>query len=142
MKRILTTLTVLAPAALLTACGYVSEYEKGVYDYEPVYCYQSLAGIECFEKPYHRDEKRLVNYYGPAPSRYDRPEPPEPATLHAPPAVDFYVRDREPIPEPAPPRESTRLPWLKDAAAAPVPAPSEEPAAAVVEFFGDPFDQD
>ena len=47
MKRILTTLTVLAPAALLTACGYVSEYEKGVYDYEPVYCYQSLAGIEC-----------------------------------------------------------------------------------------------
>jgi hypothetical protein len=120
MKRILTTLTVIAPAALLAACGYVSEYEKDVYDYEPVYCYQSLAGIQCFEKPNHRDEKRLVNYYGPAPSRFDRPEPPAPATLHAPPAVDFYVRDREPIPEPAPPRETTRLPWLKGAAVAPV----------------------
>ncbi len=120
MKRILTTLTVIAPAALLAACGYVSEYEKGVYDYEPVYCYQSLAEIQCFEKPNHRDEKRLVNYYGPAPSRFDRPEPPAPATLHAPPAVDFYVRDREPIPEPAPPRETTRLPWLKGTAVAPV----------------------
>ena len=73
MKRILTTLTVIAPAALLAACGYVSEYEKGVYDYEPVYCYQSLAGIQCFEEPNHRDEKRLVNYYGPAPSRRRRP---------------------------------------------------------------------
>ena len=150
MKRILTTLTAIAPAALLAACGYVSEYEKGVYDYDPVYCYQSLAGIQCFEKPNHRDEKRLVNYYGPAPSRFDRPEPPAPATLHAPPAIDFYVRDREPIPEPAPPREATRLPWLKGAALAPaasptprvivpISAPALAPAPAVA-FPGEPFE--
>ena len=34
----------IAAAALLGACGYVSEYEKAVYDYEPAYCYKSLAG--------------------------------------------------------------------------------------------------
>ena len=153
MKWILTTLTAITPVALLAACGYVSEYEKGVYDYEPVYCYQSLAGIQCFDKPNHRDEKRLVNYYGPAPTRYDRPELPAPATLHAPPAVDFYVRDREPIPEPAPPRETTHLPWLKAVAVAPavrpdprviVPTsvPAVAPAAPAVENPSEPFDQD
>jgi hypothetical protein len=150
MKRILTTLTVIAPAALLAACGYVSEYEKAVYDYEPIYCYQSLAGIQCFDKPNHRDEKRLVNYYGPAPSRFDRPEPPAPAVHHAPPAVDFYVRDREPIPEPAAPRETTRLPWLKSAAMAPVAGPSPRviapisspTPASVVEIPSEPFEQD
>ncbi len=61
---------------LLSACGYVSEYEKAVYDFEPAYCYKSLAGIECYKEPYHRDERRLVNYFGPAPSRYDPPEDP------------------------------------------------------------------
>ncbi len=150
MNRILTILTVIAPTALLAACGYVSEYEKAVYDYEPVYCYQSLAGIQCFDKPNHRDEKRLVNYYGPAPSRFDRPKPPAPAVHQAPPAVDFYVRDREPIPEPAAPRETTRLPWLKNAAMAPVADPSprviapiSSPApASVVEIPSEPFEQD
>ena len=153
MKRILTTLTVIAPALLLAACSYVSEYEKGVYDYEPVYCYRSLAGIQCFDKPNHRDEKRLVNYYGLAPSRFDRPEPPAPATHHAPPAVDFYVRDREPIPEPAPPRKTSRLPWLKGVALAPaasltprlivpISAPALAPAASAVEPPGETFAQD
>ena len=150
MKRLLATLAAIAPAALLAACGYVSEYEEGVYDYEPVYCYRSLAGIECFDKPNHRDEKRLVNYYGPAHSRFDRPEPPAPAILHAPPAVDFYVRDREPIPEPAAPRETTRLPWLKGATVAPVASsssrvdvPVASPVLATeVEFPGEPLEQD
>jgi hypothetical protein len=41
----------LAAVECLGACtGYESEYEKGVYDYEPVYCYQTIgvAGtVEC-----------------------------------------------------------------------------------------------
>ncbi len=97
------TLFPTAVGVLVGACGYVSEYEKAVYDIEPVYCYQSIgrsvSGVECYKTPKHRDERRLVNYYGPHPSRYDRPEPPPPPTLSAPPPVDFYVRDPEPIPE-------------------------------------------
>ncbi len=102
------TLFLTAVGALVGACGYVPAYEEAVYDFEPVYCYQSIgqsvSGVECYKTPKHRDERRLVNYYGPHPSRYDRPEPPPPPTLAAPPSVDFYVRDPEPIPEPAPPR--------------------------------------
>ena len=101
-----------AVGAHVGACGSVSEYEKAVHDFEPVYCYQSLgrsvSGVECHRTPKHRDERRLVNYYGPHPSRYDRPEPPPPPTLSAPPAVDFYVRDPEPIPEPVPLRVRTK----------------------------------
>ncbi len=102
------TLVLTAVAALVGACGYVSAYQEAVYEFEPVYCYQSIgqsvSGVECYKTPKHRDERRLVNYYGPHPNRYDRPEPPPPPTLAAPPAVDFFVRDPEPIPEPAPPR--------------------------------------
>ncbi len=102
------TLVLTAVAALVGACGYVSAYEEAAYQFEPVYCYQSIgqsvSGVECYKTPKHRDERRLVNYYGPHPGRYDRPEPPPPPTLAAPPAVDFFVRDPEPIPEPAPPR--------------------------------------
>ncbi len=40
-----------AVGALVGACGSVSEYETAVYDFEPVYCYQSLgrsvSGVEC-----------------------------------------------------------------------------------------------
>ena len=56
-------------------CGYVDTYEEAVYDEEPIYCYQSLAGIECFEEPNHRDKRRIVNYYGPHPKKYRAPEP-------------------------------------------------------------------
>ncbi len=97
----------------LAACGYASEYEEAVYEYNPVYCYQSLGAVRCFASPNHRDERRLVNYYGPHPSRYDRPEPPPVPELSAPPAIDFYVRDQEPVPEAAPRREKRRLPWLE-----------------------------
>ncbi|MCW9034896.1 MAG: hypothetical protein OQJ97_11810 [Rhodospirillales bacterium] len=63
------------PVILLTsACGYVSEYEKSVSDFEPTYCYKSLAGVECYEEPYHRDKRRLVNYFGPSPTRSAPPE--------------------------------------------------------------------
>ena len=35
--------------ALLTGgcTSYESAYERAVTDYEPVYCYQSLAGVTC-----------------------------------------------------------------------------------------------
>ena len=63
-------LMVISSSMLLGACGgYVSAYEKGVHDYEPVYCYQYLGAVQCFDEPRHRDDERLVNYYGPAPSR-------------------------------------------------------------------------
>ncbi len=67
-----------------------------------------MISVPWYRTPKHRDERRLVNYYGPHPSRYHRPEPPPPPTLSAPPAVDFYVRDPEPIPEPVPLRARTK----------------------------------
>lgn len=98
--------------ALLGACGYVSEYEKAVYDWEPTYCYQSIGRVACYKEPYHRDELRLVNYFGPDPSRYDKPEAPEPAP-HAPPKmVNFWVKDAEPVPRPAATGKLANLPWL------------------------------
>ncbi len=108
----------------------------------PLYCYQSIGAVQCFKAPRFRDQRRMVNYFGPSPTRFDQPEPPAKAHLDAPPAVDFYVRDPEPIPQPAAPKPHSKpLPWLaakagtapdakKSAAtAAPRPAPElyEEP---------------
>jgi hypothetical protein len=84
---------------LLAGCtSYESEYERLVYDYEPIYCYRSLADVACFRTPDFRDERRIVNYYGPAPGKYDRPEPPEQAELAAPP-----IERPRPAPERAEP---------------------------------------
>ena len=128
------TVVLTAVAALVGACGYVLAYEEAVYDFEPVYCYQSIgrsvSGVECYKTPKHRDERRLVNYYGPHPSRYDRPEPPPPPTLSAPPAVDFFVRDPEPIPEPAPPRVRTKAEAAEDLKAEPAAGDTSEGQAA------------
>jgi len=89
-------LALIALAFPLSACGYVSEYEKAVYEHEPSYCYKSLGGITCYDEPFHRDERRLVNYFGPHPSRYDAPEREEyelpPGTQ---PAASYY-KDPEP----------------------------------------------
>lgn len=90
---------ILAAVLALGGCGYVDSYEEAVYDREPIYCYQSLAGVECFKEPNPTDEKRLVNYFGPHPSRYARAERVEPK-LVAPPPVAFWVKDPEPVPEP------------------------------------------
>ena len=72
---------------LASCTSFESEYEKGVYDYEPLYCYQTLGGVDCHRKPHHRDATRLVNYYGPAPSKYKPPKPPEESPLRPPPKV-------------------------------------------------------
>ena len=109
------TLASLAAAAVLAGCGYVSDYEASVYDEEPVYCYQSIGGGSCFETPHHRDQRRLVNYFGPAPERYTPPDPPPSARLDPPPAVNYFVRDAEPIPRPRPHGNVDDRPWLKPA---------------------------
>lgn len=98
---------------LVAGCSsYDSRYEEGVSDYEPVYCYRNIGGIACFDTPSHRDERQLVNYYGPSPGRYDRPEPPPEPRLDPPPAHNYYVRDPEPIPRPAPHGALDDRPWL------------------------------
>ena len=114
MLRILATFGLVS---VLGACGYVSEYEKAVYDWEPTYCFKSIGKVVCYKEPYHRDEKRLVNYFGPDPSRYDKPEPPERAP-HAPPQmVNYWVKDAVPVPRPAAVGNVSNLPWLDPAAA-------------------------
>ncbi len=102
---------------LLSACGYVSEYEKAVYDWEPTYCYKSIGRVACYKEPYHRDEKRLVNYFGPDPSHYDKPDAPEAMPFDPPEMVNYWVKDPEPIPRPAPSGNVANLPWLDPAVA-------------------------
>ena len=96
----LKTATLGAAFVLLGACGYVDAYEEAVHDMEPVYCYQSLAGVECFKEPNHQDKRRLVNYYGPHPTRYDAPEKAEVPELQAPEEIEHWVKDPEPVPQP------------------------------------------
>ncbi|MGB0681844.1 MAG: hypothetical protein ACPGOV_04020 [Magnetovibrionaceae bacterium] len=84
----------------LAACGHVDEYEASVYDREPTYCYQSLAGVTCYREPNARDEARLVSYFGPHPSRYDKPEvePRDIAAVTPPPMIETWVKEPEPVP--------------------------------------------
>ncbi len=84
----------------LGGCGYVDAYEEAVSEYEPLYCYQSIGAVECFKEPKFEDSRRLVNYFGPHPSRYDPPEKPEKPELSAPKPVSYWVKDPEPIPQP------------------------------------------
>ena len=129
--------------AILSACGYVSEYEEGVYDYESVYCYQSIGAIQCFDAPRFRDEKRLVNYYGPAPERYDRLNPPPEPDLAPPPGVNFFVRDPEPVPRPSPTAAGPQdLPWLNAGAPTAPTAPASVPAFIVIEDGPDAGDRE
>ncbi|NQV57104.1 MAG: hypothetical protein HQ503_14685 [Rhodospirillales bacterium] len=85
----------------LGGCGFVDGYEEAVYDEKPVYCYQSLGGVQCSAEPVNADKRRLVNYYGPHPSRYEVPKTIKAPELKAPPPVPFWVRDAEPVPKPA-----------------------------------------
>ncbi len=111
------SIATLGLGLLLGACGYVSEYEKAVYDLEPTYCYKSIGKFACYKEPFHRDERRLVNYFGPDPSRYDKPDAPEPTPIVAPEMVNYWVKDAEPIPRPAPTGNVASLPWLDPAVA-------------------------
>jgi len=83
-------------SGLLSSCGYRDAYEKVVYDEEPIYCYQSLARIECFTKPNHFDKRRIVNFYGPHPTLYEEPNKVKIPELKAPEEIDYWVKDPEP----------------------------------------------
>jgi hypothetical protein len=87
---------------VLGACSYVDDYEAQVYDKEPLYCYKTIGEIQCYDNPQAHDKRRFVNYYGPHPSRYEKSKVTPDPVLSAPPPVDFYVRDPEPIPTPNP----------------------------------------
>ncbi|MBT7356698.1 MAG: hypothetical protein HN809_09880 [Rhodospirillaceae bacterium] len=94
----LTKTALLAAVLVLAACGYESEYERMVYDYDPVYCYQSIGAVLCYKEPKHSDERRMVNYYGPAPSRYDAPDRAHVPDLKPPTEeIDHWVKDAEPV---------------------------------------------
>lgn len=109
--------TIIFSAALigtLAACGHVDEYERHVYDHEPVYCYKSLAGTQCYREPKHSDARRLVNYFGPHPSRYEKPEPVPVPTYKAPEMVNYWVKDPEPVPRPMAVGNLSDRPWLTE----------------------------
>lgn len=135
MDAMRSVLAILGLAAGLTACGYTSEYEAQVHDWEPVYCYKTLAAVECQREPDRTRDARLVNYYGPDPIRADKPEPQEEVRSAPPPPVNYWVKDPEPIPRPAPQGDLSDRPWLVKGAdtAAPPAVPAPAPAAAPVE---------
>ena len=112
-----TYLLMLGLTALLGACSNINIFEEAVRDPNPTYCYKSIGGVECFRVPFHRDERRLINYTGPHPSRYDKPQPPELAPLAAPPKINYWVKDPVPIPQPKPASNSMNLPRLGPAVA-------------------------
>ena len=74
-------------------------YEVAVAGWDPVYCYRTLADPDCTATPMAGEAGRLVNYYGP---------PPTAPRLDAPPPIDTFVRDPEPVPQPSSPRPVTR----------------------------------
>ncbi len=76
--------------------GYVSAYEAAVFDFEPVYCYRNLGDVDCHAAPVYRDRRRLVNYFGPSPTRTAAPETPD-IRLYPPPPVFWFWRDPEPV---------------------------------------------
>lgn len=128
-------------AGVTAACGHVDDYEAAVYDREPVYCYARLGGgVDCYREPFARDQGRLVNYFGPHPSRYEA----KPADTRAvgsdgeasdaagkaPPPVRFWTKDPEPIPRPGATGDLSDRPWLMPDYAPPRPAASSPQANA------------
>jgi len=96
----------------LSACAQKSAYEAAVEDQEPSYCYRSIGGVSCYATPFEADERRLVNYYGPAPKRYEKSKPPQPQKLIAPEPVTYWVKDPEPVPMISIKGDLADRPWL------------------------------
>lgn len=96
----------------LSACAHKSAYEAAIEDEEPLYCYKSLAGLTCYEKPNHRDEKRLVNYYVPAPMPFEKPEAAPLPKRIAPDMVNYWIKDPELVPTAMPVGDASDRPWL------------------------------
>ncbi|MEO5337576.1 MAG: hypothetical protein H7841_11880 [Magnetospirillum sp. WYHS-4] len=121
-----TPFALLALALLCAACSGTTRYEKAVAGYEPVYCYQSLGAVTCYDTPNFRDERRLVNHFGPAPRNYDRPEPKPEVMLH--PVNPFPADYQKPGTVKTPER---RVSAVAPPQAAEQPAPSAMPVAPV-----------
>jgi hypothetical protein len=104
LKRVWAKLFPLWLLTLAAACATEREIARTGIE-APRYCYSRFVGrdaITCYETPRFAEENRLVGYTGPAPDRYPRPAPPPPARLHAPDAVNYWVKDAELIPQAAP----------------------------------------
>ncbi len=114
LKRIL-TLAAFVLVLVLGACAQKSAYEAAVEGREPVYCYRNLGGVICHEKPNFADERRLVNYFGPAPKRYERPAPPPAQKLFAPEQINYWAKDPEPLPRARPHGDLADRPWIPGA---------------------------
>ncbi|MBL6932692.1 MAG: hypothetical protein ISR45_07055 [Rhodospirillales bacterium] len=124
LKRILGPAATLSVAILLAACTNMTAYEKQVQDWEPVYCYKSIGSVQCYKEPKHSDSRRLVNFYGPAPSEYDKPDEPDYSRPRPPKMINTWVKDPEPIPEAAP--QKVHIPTPAPAKAAIVFEPGKE----------------
>lgn len=99
-------LILLGALAALAACQPYPGYEASVSEVAPVYCYRPLGdqtNVDCYTTPYHRDGRRFVNYYGPAPQRYEPPPPLPAQKLVAPQPSPYWVKDPEPVPRANPP---------------------------------------
>jgi hypothetical protein len=91
-------------SALVSGCGgpdHASPYAAAVYDDPPVYCYRTIGDADCYARPLAGAERRLVNYYGPPPDDYERPEPTPAPVLHPPPP-GRPAPELEAAPAPAP----------------------------------------
>jgi hypothetical protein len=71
---------IVAVAAPLAGCAddWWKADESVAYVPPAVYCYRSLADVDCYAQPFDRDRRRLVGYVGPWPG-YGPPPPPPPA---------------------------------------------------------------
>ncbi|MBL96117.1 MAG: hypothetical protein CFH06_01930 [Alphaproteobacteria bacterium MarineAlpha3_Bin5] len=112
MKSLIHATTVIL---LLSSCsGYVDRYEKHVEKRDQIYCYKSLAATTCYDEPYEVDDARLVNYFGPQPSRHERKSEEAVSQPVPPPSVSYWVKDPEPVPRAAPHGDFSGRPWLVD----------------------------
>ncbi len=110
LKQIFVNTAWVSATVLLAACSNMTQYERQVQDWEPVYCYKSIGAVQCYKEPKHSDSRRLVNFYGPAPSQYDKPDEPEYSSTKPPKMIDYWTKDAEPIPQAAPPKTHTPTP--------------------------------
>lgn len=61
-----TALKILVPVMLVSACETDQWRQPPAANFtpQPVYCYQSLADVDCYALPHDRDRGRFVGYYG------------------------------------------------------------------------------
>lgn len=100
----------LALSGFISGCGHDDPYAEAVSDYTPIYCYRTIGDVDCYKRPLFGGGRRLVNYYGPAPDDYERPEPLPAPRLDAPPPARYPAPAPEARPLAAPPAEPAAEP--------------------------------